>query len=311
MKSNKNNSAINQQIALKTIKKLGFSVSAVWNGKEALDYLLAADEQKPSHPKPDIIFMDVQMPVLDGYRATHVIRHHEPYKVSSRQTPIVAMTASAIQGDREKCKKAGMDDYLAKPVKGKTLERMIIKWATSRRDFTTSKDSDYGDSECSQETNCIKVPKPNMRKTSSANSASSTKTTTTLERSVPRPTMAERQNSHRLTLPGIESEGDRLQKRSEAEEKALSLRDDKLVEVAGGPREAFLPHDKVRAESQQQLTVENVGKLQLETRNLPKRDDSLDAEVGTDSDAGHVPQQSERPKVTRQWRSDKTVRRTE
>ena len=105
-------SAINQQIALKTIRKLGFEVSAVWNGKEALEYLTAADSPEPPHPKPDIILMDVQMPICDGYRATHLIRHHSPYNVSARNIPIVAMTASAIQGDREKCEQAGMDDYL-------------------------------------------------------------------------------------------------------------------------------------------------------------------------------------------------------
>lgn len=79
-------------------------MSAVWNGKEALDYLLAADT---TNPKPDIILMDVQMPIMDGYRATHVIRHHSPYSYSARSIPIVAMTASAIQGDKEKCKEAG------------------------------------------------------------------------------------------------------------------------------------------------------------------------------------------------------------
>ena len=71
------------------------------------------------------------MPVLDGYRTTHLIRHHNPYCAipSIRTLPIVAMTASAIQGDREKCTSAGMDDYLAKPVKGKLLEDMLVKWA--------------------------------------------------------------------------------------------------------------------------------------------------------------------------------------
>ena len=75
------------------------------------------------------------MPVLDGYRATHLIRHHNPYCsiASIRSTPIVAMTASAIQGDREKCTSAGMDDYLAKPVKGKLLEDMLLKWAVEGR----------------------------------------------------------------------------------------------------------------------------------------------------------------------------------
>lgn len=121
--------AINQQIALKTVRKFGFSANAVWNGKEALDYLLEAPST--THPKPDIILMDCQMPVLDGYRATHLIRHHSPYSAiaSLRTLPIVAMTASAIQGDREKCTQAGMDDYLSKPVRGKTLEDMLLKWA--------------------------------------------------------------------------------------------------------------------------------------------------------------------------------------
>ena len=75
------------------------------------------------------------MPVLDGYRATHFIRHHSPYSsiASVRAVPIVAMTASAIQGDREKCTSAGMDDYLAKPVKGKLLEDMLLKWAIEGR----------------------------------------------------------------------------------------------------------------------------------------------------------------------------------
>lgn len=124
-----NISAVNQTIALRLIKKFGFSVSAVWNGREALDYLL--EPTTPDHPKPDVILMDVQMPVLDGYRATHYIRHHSPFSnlPEIRALPIVAMTASAIQGDREKCVKAGMNDYLAKPVKGPILEDMLLKWA--------------------------------------------------------------------------------------------------------------------------------------------------------------------------------------
>lgn len=120
---------INQQIALKTIRKLKFSVNAVWNGQEALDYLLADPTEE--HPKPDIILMDVQMPVMDGYKATYTIRHAEPFVADRRiqNTPIVAMTASAIHGDREKCESAGMNDYLSKPVKGKILEKMLVKWA--------------------------------------------------------------------------------------------------------------------------------------------------------------------------------------
>ena len=124
--------AVNQQIALKTIKKLGFPVNAVWNGKEALDYL-----QNPSQkqPLPDIILMDVQMPVMDGYRATYTIRNGQPFANNAdlQSLPIVAMTASAIQGDREKCESAGMDDYLAKPVTKPILEKMLVKWAIEGR----------------------------------------------------------------------------------------------------------------------------------------------------------------------------------
>ena len=92
------------------------------------------------------------MPIIDGYRATHIIRHHTPYSHSSRNIPIVAMTASAIQGDREKCKKAGMDDYLAKPVKGKTLEKMLVRWAINRRNPKTpsGSDDDHEGSECAE-----------------------------------------------------------------------------------------------------------------------------------------------------------------
>lgn len=137
---------VNQQIALKFIKGLRFSANAVWNGKEALQYLLKATdsslpaEERANYPVPSIILMDCQMPVLDGYHATHVLRHHAPYKdiEALQRIPIVAMTASAIQGDREKCEKAGMDDYLSKPVKRTVLEKMIIKWIA--RDAKSSDD---------------------------------------------------------------------------------------------------------------------------------------------------------------------------
>ncbi|KAK4237506.1 putative signal transduction histidine-protein kinase [Achaetomium macrosporum] len=131
---------INQQFALRTIKKLGFQVAAVWNGKEALDYLAAAMEGKQT--KPDIILMDVQMPVIDGYKCTRRLRHHLSYKAYVSDVPIVAMTASAIQGDQEKCRRAGMDDYLAKPVKIKTLEHMLVRWSTRRRRARSADDRD-------------------------------------------------------------------------------------------------------------------------------------------------------------------------
>lgn len=116
---NTSSSAINQQIAPKNVGKLHSSAGAVWDGQEALDYLL--EEPSPEHSRPDI---------MDGYHATRTIRTHERFKNLAwiRNTPIVAMTASAIQGDRQKCQKAGID-YLTKPAKGELLGKMLVKCA--------------------------------------------------------------------------------------------------------------------------------------------------------------------------------------
>ncbi|TGJ88357.1 hypothetical protein E0Z10_g485 [Xylaria hypoxylon] len=131
--------AINQQIALKKIAKLGFKVNAVWNGQEALEYIQEARDSK--RPKPDIILMDVQMPIIDGYKCTHILRHDLSYKSFASNVPIIAMTASAIQGDKEKCTKAGMDDYLPKPVTSTKLEKMLVRWCKSYRRLTPSPSS--------------------------------------------------------------------------------------------------------------------------------------------------------------------------
>ena len=151
--------AINQQIAIKTIKKIGFSVSAVWNGQEALDYLLSKPPADGSAPptKPDIILMDCQMPILDGYRSTYIIRNEEPYASipGMRVIPIVAMTASAIRGDREKCSEAGMDDYLAKPVKAKNLEQMLVKWALNIKKGRISSTRGSGSNEGSADSDLL------------------------------------------------------------------------------------------------------------------------------------------------------------
>jgi CheY-like chemotaxis protein len=144
---------------LKITRKLGFAVTAVWNGREALDYLLkcsvegVSDEEKPH--RPDLILMDIQMPVMDGYEATRILRSGTEYTVleersasgslgakgrgkaksgeddmkSLQNLPVIAMTASAIQGDKEKCQAAGLDDYLPKPVEKDKMEEMLVKWA--------------------------------------------------------------------------------------------------------------------------------------------------------------------------------------
>lgn len=101
---------VNQKIAVSFVQKLGFQVEAFPDGQKTIEALEKASAAgNPFH----LVFMDVQMPVKDGYDATREIRKHKDPAL--RRVLIVAMTASAIQGDRERCLEAGMDNYLAKP----------------------------------------------------------------------------------------------------------------------------------------------------------------------------------------------------
>jgi CheY-like chemotaxis protein len=103
---------INQKIAISFVQKLGFQCEAFPDGQKTIEALeKASTEGKPFH----LVLMDVQMPIKDGYDATREIRKHKDPAI--RRVLIVAMTASAIQGDREKCLEAGMNNYLAKPVR--------------------------------------------------------------------------------------------------------------------------------------------------------------------------------------------------
>ncbi len=113
---------VNRKLAITVLTKSGFTVEPAVNGKQALAAL-----EKKSY---DVILMDVQMPEMDGFEATAAIRTSgKPYAT----TPILAMTAHAMQGDREKCLKAGMDDYLTKPIQPKALIRAINSWATKSK----------------------------------------------------------------------------------------------------------------------------------------------------------------------------------
>ncbi|MBA53768.1 MAG: hypothetical protein CMK89_04875 [Pseudomonadales bacterium] len=107
---------VNQKVALGILKKLGVKhVHLAGNGLDAIQFL--------SRETVDIIFMDVQMPVMDGYDATRHIRNFEQMKT----IPIVAMTANALDGDRELCLAAGMNDYLSKPVKLELVRQVLIR----------------------------------------------------------------------------------------------------------------------------------------------------------------------------------------
>lgn len=148
----------NQQVALGILRKMGFRAEAVANGQEVIQAL--------KNIPYDVIFMDVQMPVMDGYEATRKIRNWsfetEGFLESIQPTPsdqsrtkdsniriedipIIAMTAHAMEGDREKCLRAGMNDYISKPVRPDELVEVLEKWLNKKTDLENSKE-DQSDS---------------------------------------------------------------------------------------------------------------------------------------------------------------------
>jgi CheY-like chemotaxis protein len=109
---------VNQKVALRILQKLGYRADAVANGQEAVTVL----ETIPY----DLVLMDVQMPDMNGFEATRLIRDPES-RVLRHDIPIIAMTAHALKGDREKCLDAGMNDYLTKPVTALALNEVLEK----------------------------------------------------------------------------------------------------------------------------------------------------------------------------------------
>lgn len=116
--------AINQKVAQIMLNKLGYKADVVGNGREAVRALELISY--------DLVLMDCQMPELDGYDAAAMIRGDKS-KVLNHAVPIVAMTASSMKGDREKCIESGMNDYLAKPVIRQELAEVLAKWLVSSR----------------------------------------------------------------------------------------------------------------------------------------------------------------------------------
>jgi PAS domain S-box-containing protein len=110
---------VNQAVAGAMLKKLGYRVDMVADGREAVEALSRIDYE--------LVLMDCQMPEMDGFEATALIRASSS-PVLNHMVPIIAMTANAMAGDKERCIKAGMDDYLSKPVKPKVLEQILEKW---------------------------------------------------------------------------------------------------------------------------------------------------------------------------------------
>ncbi len=112
---------VSQKVAVRILEKLGCRVDVADDGREALEACEAT--------RYDAVLMDSQMPVMDGFEATRLIRAREG---PERRVPIIAMTASAMKGDRERCLEAGMDDYLAKPVTPEALQQALQRWVRPR-----------------------------------------------------------------------------------------------------------------------------------------------------------------------------------
>ena len=159
---------VNQQLAEMMLQRLGHRVDLVGNGLEAVEAV--------GRIQYDLVLMDCQMPEMDGYEATRAIREAEGVKREAERVrgeanedyspdtshlmphksprlPIVAMTANAMQGDREKCLSAGMDDYISKPIKHDELAQMVAKWLPAQADSGVASDVEETVSTTSEEDN--------------------------------------------------------------------------------------------------------------------------------------------------------------
>jgi len=118
--------AVNQKLVARLLEKRGHRVKVVANGREALEFL--------ERDNYDLVLMDVQMPEMDGFEATAELRKRE--KQTGGHTPIIALTAHAMKGDRERCIEAGMDDYLSKPIRVQELNELLKNYIALRTEGT-------------------------------------------------------------------------------------------------------------------------------------------------------------------------------
>jgi two-component system sensor histidine kinase/response regulator len=109
--------AVNQAVAVAILARLGYRAEVAGDGQQAVELMVQG--------RYGLVLMDCQLPVLDGYQATCEIRRREG---TARRTPIIAMTAAALQGDRQRCLAAGMDDHIAKPVLLADVEAVLSRW---------------------------------------------------------------------------------------------------------------------------------------------------------------------------------------
>jgi|GEM_PF-1799329 len=115
---------VNQKVVGKTLENFGYEVDIADNGHVAIQYW-----EKSSY---DLVLMDLQMPGMGGIEATEALRKHEAEQAGNERIPIVALTAHALKGDRERCLEAGMDDYLSKPITSEQLIKMIDRYLSKR-----------------------------------------------------------------------------------------------------------------------------------------------------------------------------------
>ncbi len=120
---------VNQRVALHMLAKMGYQVELAQNGVEAVEKLASA--------RYDLVLMDCQMPEMDGFEATRIIRDPAS-RVLDHAVPVIAMTANAFAEDRERCLAAGMDEFLAKPVDRQTLAAMLSRWIAPPGDQTSA-----------------------------------------------------------------------------------------------------------------------------------------------------------------------------